>query len=176
MLLPQAVDESQLAGESATDYVRRVACAKARAGWQDRQRRFDLPVLAADTTVVCEAQVLGKPASLPEARQMLQLLSARSHQVLTAIAVAQGARVECEVVVTEVIFRTITADEIDAYWQCGEPQDKAGAYGIQGKGALFVTGVRGSYSNVVGLPLFETTRLLEQFGISTLALLQEQAA
>ena len=103
---------------------------------------------------------------------MLGLLSARTHQVLTAIAVLRGEQLQQTVVSTEVGFRQLTVDEIDAYWESGEPQDKAGGYGIQGKAALFVDRVSGSYSNVVGLPLFETASLLEHFGISGISLLK----
>jgi septum formation protein len=174
--LPQQIDESVRAGEKATDYVLRLAAAKAGAGWQDERRLLSLPVLAADTSVVCEGQVLGKPATLAEARAMLELLAGRRHQVLTAIAVGFAEQLQCKLVSTEVSFRNLSRAEIDAYWHSGEPQDKAGAYGIQGKAALFVESIKGSYSNVVGLPLFETAQLLESFGIATLGLLQEQAA
>jgi septum formation protein len=172
LLLPQQVDESVCAGESALPYVQRLAEQKAAAGWRDSRRLLDLPVLAADTTVVCEGSVLGKPASLAEAREMLGLLSARTHQVLTAIAVRQGEQVQKTVVSTEVSFRKLTLAEIDAYWSSGEPRDKAGAYGIQGEAALFVQRVSGSYSNVVGLPLFETAQMLELFGISCISILK----
>ncbi len=174
--LPQAVDESLRQGESAENYVQRVAGDKARAGWQDSRRLLDLPVLAADTSVVCDGEVLGKPGSWQEARDMLLRLSGRSHRVLTAVALRWNERQLVELVATEVNFRPLLPAEVDAYWHSGEPRDKAGAYGIQGLGALFVSGIVGSYSNVVGLPLFETARLLEQFGISSLALLKEQVA
>ena len=174
--LPQSVDESWRQGESAESYVQRVACDKARAGWRDSRRMLDLPVLSADTSVVCDGEVLGKPSSLQEARTMLLRLSGRSHRVLTAVALVRHERQLIELVSTEVSFRPLLPAEVDAYWYRGEPQDKAGAYGIQGLGALFVSGIVGSYSNVVGLPLFETARLLEQFGISSLALLKEQVA
>ncbi len=172
LLLPQHIDESLLAGESPEAYVQRLARHKAEAGWGDGNRLLDLPVLAADTTVVCEGCVLGKPATLAECREMLLMLSARTHQVLTAIAVIRGELLQQTVVSTEVGFRQLTLDEIDAYWQSGEPKDKAGAYGIQGKAALFVDRIAGSYSNVVGLPLYETGSLLEHFGISCIPLLK----
>lgn len=176
LVLPQHIDESLRAGEQADRYVLRLAAAKAGAGWQDLQRELPLPVLAADTSVVCNGQILGKPATLAEARAMLQLLSGRTHQVLTAIAVGFGEQLQTQVVSTDVSFRALSTAEIDAYWHGGEPRDKAGAYGIQGKGALFVERIAGSYSNVVGLPLFETVQLLSAFGITTQDLLQEQAA
>ncbi|MES2605543.1 MAG: Maf family protein [Pseudomonadota bacterium] len=174
VVIPQQIDESLRPGERADHYVLRLATEKAGAGWQDLQRELALPVLAADTSVVCEGQILGKPSTLEEARTMLQLLSGRTHQVLTAVAVGFEDMLQTRVVSTDVGFRQLSINEIDAYWHSGEPQDKAGAYGIQGKGALFVESITGSYSNVVGLPLFEAAQLLEAFGIHTLALLQER--
>lgn len=171
-LLPQAVDESLRPGEAASSYVRRVALEKAESGWYDKRRQLDLPVLAADTSVVCDGDVLGKPGSAAEAHAMLSLLSGRTHEVMTAVAVMHHGRTEVQLVSTAVSFRALAAAEIAAYWRSGEPFDKAGAYGIQGLAALFVAGINGSYSNVVGLPLFETALLLEQFGITSLALLE----
>lgn len=170
--LPQHLDESTKAGEQPAAYVERLARAKAEAGWADPARSLHLPVLAADTTVVCDGEILGKPGSLEEARTMLRRLSGRSHEVLTGIAVTLDAQTHAKVVSTAVSFRELRPDEIDAYWHSGEPCDKAGGYGIQGRAALFVTGIEGSYSNVVGLPLFETAQLLEVFGITSIALLQ----
>jgi len=171
-VLPQHIDESVQPGEDPAHYVLRLAQAKARSGWHDVLRQLPLPVLAADTSVVCDGHILGKPATLGEARAMLQRLSGRSHQVLTGIAAVQDERCRADVVSTEVTFRQLSTTEIDAYWRSGEPRDKAGAYGIQGRGALFVAGIEGSYSNVVGLPLFETALLLQNFGIDSTALLQ----
>jgi len=170
--LPQVVDESTRPGEAAAAYVQRVALEKAESGWHDQRRQLDLPVLAADTSVVVDERVLGKPSSLDETHAMLTLLSGRTHEVMTAVAVVHGNRNMVRLTSTSVSFRDITEAETVAYWRSGEPQDKAGAYGIQGLAALFVAGIRGSYSNVVGLPLFETALLLEQFGISSLALLE----
>lgn len=172
LVLPQQLDESVMPGEVPEHYVVRLATAKAQAGWRDQLRTLSLPVLAADTSVVCEGRILGKPATLQEARAMLQLLSGRTHQVLTGIAAVQHDHCQALVVSTEVSFKPLNTGEIDAYWHSGEPHDKAGAYGIQGRGALFVSGIRGSYSNVVGLPLFETVQLLKNFGISAGSLLQ----
>jgi septum formation protein len=172
LLLPQHIDESVRRGEPPGLYVQRLARQKAETGWYDSRRLLDLPVLAADTTVVCDGKVLGKPATMQEARAMLGLLSARTHQVMTAIAVQRGAQLQAMVVTTEVSFRKLAQDEIDAYWDSGEPQDKAGAYGIQGKAALFVDRISGSYSNVVGLPLYETAVLLEHFGITGISMLK----
>jgi septum formation protein len=169
MLLPQDIDESVLAGESPDAYVKRLASAKAASALRDVRYQQALPVLAADTTVVCEGQILGKPATLDEARTMLRLLSGRAHRVLTAVAVGLRAKTEVILVSTSVHFREIDENEIAAYWASGEPQDKAGGYGIQGLGALFVSHIEGSYSGVMGLPLFETLQLLKEFGVDPLA-------
>ena len=125
-------------------------------------------VVAADTTVVAGDEVLGKPASLDEALAMWRRLSGCSHQVLTGVAVGNAGRVEVQVVVTEVRFRAMAEAEMRAYWASGEPADKAGGYAIQGLGAIFVAGIAGSYSNVVGLPLAETAAMLASFGIRVL--------
>jgi septum formation protein len=136
-----------------------------------------MPVLAADTTVVCDDGILGKPQSLPDAVAMLEQLSGRTHQVMTAVALhepdAQSPQVRT--VTTQVTFRSLTADELTAYWHTGEPLDKAGAYAIQGLGAMFVSRIEGSYTNVVGLPVFETLQLLAAVGISGLSLLEGAA-
>jgi septum formation protein len=174
--LPQQVDERPHAGEAPADYVRRIALAKSAAALQDPCYKLALPVLAADTSVVCDGTVLGKPASLAEATTMLHMLAGRSHQVLTAVSVANERHGELVLVSTEVHFRVLHAAEITAYWHSGEPRDKAGAYAIQGLGAMFVSRIEGSYSAVVGLPLFETLQLLAKFGISCARLLQERAA
>jgi septum formation protein len=173
-VLVQDIDESPVAGESPERYVTRLAQQKAVAALRDPRCRLPLPVLAADTTVVCSGQVLGKPGTLNEARQMLQLLSGRTHQVLTAVAVALRNELEVTLVSTDVSFRELSAAEIDAYWATGEPCDKAGAYGVQGIGAAFVARIEGSYSGVVGLPLFETLQLLQKFGVSPLQQQEEQ--
>lgn len=175
-VLVQDIDEAQRPNEAPDAYVTRLAREKAEAALRDPRCRSPLPVIAADTTVVCGGRALGKPATLDEAREMLQLLSGNTHQVLTAVAVA--SRDECDValVTTDVRFRTIEADEIERYWATGEPRDKAGAYGIQGLGAMFVSRIEGSYSAVMGLPLFETLQLLRRFGVSALALKHGAAA
>ncbi len=164
----QDIDESLRPGEAAHAYVTRLACEKAKAALLDPRCGLPLPVVAADTSVVCEGRILGKPATLADARQMLQLLSGRTHQVMTAVAVALRNELDVALVSTEVEFRALGAAEIDAYWDTGEPRDKAGAYGVQGIGAAFVSRIEGSYSGVVGLPLFETLRLLQKFGVSPL--------
>ena len=160
------IDESVYEGESANDYVLRMAREKALAGIRMEPNKL---VLAADTTVVISGCILGKPENAEVARDMLRQLSGKTHQVLTAIALAkmiQGElKIESQVVITDVYFSVLTEQQIEQYVNSGEPMDKAGAYGIQSKAALFVERIEGSYSNVVGLPLAETGRLLEQFHV-----------
>jgi septum formation protein len=157
------VDEDVRGGEAATEYVRRLAAAKADAGWQTKS---DAPVLAADTTVVFEGMILGKPEDPQEAARMLLLLSGRTHEVLTAVALRSNRGIEVRVSHSLVTFRSIGSDEAAAYWDTGEPRDKAGAYAIQGCAAVFIAELRGSYSGVMGLPLFETAELLRAAGIA----------
>lgn len=155
-----SVDESIQPAEPAAAYVSRLALAKAQAG--ARRLSQPLPVLGADTSVVVDQQILGKPASFEEFAAMMQLLSGRRHQVMTAIALVTAEQQLQALSTTEVWFRTLQSDEIFAYWQSGEPRDKAGGYAIQGLAARFVSRIEGSYSGVVGLPLFETDQLLQQ--------------
>lgn len=159
------VDESVREGERPADYVLRLAREKALAGLAQAAEGV---VIAADTTVVVDDEVLGKPASEVEAMYMWRRLSGRTHQVLTGVAVGDTRHVETVAVSTRVHFRAITQAEMHAYWQSGEPGDKAGGYAIQGRGAVFVDAIEGSYSNVVGLPLSETAALLAHFGIRVL--------
>jgi septum formation protein len=173
VLLPQDIDESQRSGEVPAAYVRRLAQEKARSGLRDPACPPELPVLAADTSVVCDGRILGKPASLEHALGMLELLSGREHQVLTAVAVAQGSRLHEALSVSSVRFRAVERAELVAYWNSGEPCDKAGAYAVQGLGAMFISHIDGSYSGVMGLPLFETVQLLADFGITGTMLLAE---
>ncbi|XLX41277.1 Maf family protein [Ectopseudomonas mendocina] len=161
-----SIDENPLPAEPAAAYVERLAREKARAGLQLLGERTDAVVLGADTAVVLDGRILGKPADLNESRAMLQALSGRSHQVLTAVALASAERESARVVSSEVSFRPISEAEIEAYWASGEPCDKAGSYGIQGLAAVFVSQLQGSYSAVVGLPLCETAGLLGEFGIA----------
>lgn len=163
-LLAVSVDETPLPDEAAEDYVRRVALDKARAGLAVLPDA-NACVLAADTSVVLEQRILGKPADRAEGLAMLAALSGRSHRVLTAIVLANRGACEVRLVDSEVEFRSIDATEAQAYWDSGEPQDKAGGYAIQGWGAVFVSQLRGSYSAVVGLPLCETAQLLDRFGL-----------
>jgi septum formation protein len=143
------VDESLRAAESPEDYVRRIADAKAAAV---AKRRRDLPVIAADTIVVVDETVLGKPKDDQDARRMLRLLSGRTHEVLTGVTLSNG-RTQTAIDVTTVEFSPISDSEIDWYVASGEPADKAGAYAIQGLASRFIRAIEGSYSNVVGLPV-----------------------
>ncbi|MDP9082727.1 MAG: Maf-like protein [Pseudomonadota bacterium] len=162
-LVRGSIDEAVLPREPPVAYVTRLAAAKADAGWNTSR---DAPVLAADTVVVLNGKILGKPAGRPEAEGMLKQLSGRTHQVLTAVALRTANGVRSRLSRSEVDFRPIDAAEARAYWDTGEPCDKAGAYAIQGKAAIFVADLRGSYSGVMGLPLFETAELLAQAGVS----------
>jgi septum formation protein len=161
-----SIDENPLPAEPAAAYVERLAREKARAGLRALGERADAVVLGADTAVVLDGRILGKPADFDESRAMLRALSGRSHQVLTAVALVGAGRELARVVTSEVSFRAISDGEIEAYWASGEPCDKAGSYGIQGLAAVFVSQVQGSYSAVVGLPLCETAELLGEFGIA----------
>lgn len=153
------VDESVLDSETPAAYVQRVALAKAQAGWQQVTKKY--PVLGADTSVVCDGQILGKPRDTDHAAQMLNLLSNRQHQVLSAVALVNGEHEQVVLSISEVTFRLLTTKEIQAYIATGEPLDKAGAYAIQGRAAVFIANLNGSYSGVMGLPLFETAQLLK---------------
>ena len=160
------IDETAEKNEVAGKLVLRLAREKALAA---EQRDFDdLAVLAADTVVVVDTQIFGKPTGEDNAIAMLMTLSGRTHQVTTAVAVRWGERLETAVSTTAVNFRDIHPDQAVAYWQSGEPVDKAGGYAIQGLGGMFVAGIEGSYSGVVGLPVFETVKLLEVAGIQAL--------
>lgn len=156
------VDESLLPAEQPADYVARLARLKAATV---RQRGEALPVLAADTTVVLEGSVYGKPSGRDHGLAMLAALAGRTHQVLTAVALATDRSVALCINSSSVRFRNIERAEIEAYWDTGEPRDKAGGYAIQGYGAVFVTALSGSYSSVMGLPLLETAELLRAAGL-----------
>jgi septum formation protein len=160
------IDEAVLAGERAAAYVVRIACAKAHTV---RSRGTPLPVLAADTTVVVDGLICAKPTGRADAIAMLGQLSGRTHQVLTAVALATAAGVDFRLSASDVRLRRVSPEECAAYWGTGEPRDKAGGYAIQGRGALFVEHLTGSYSGVMGLPLFETGELLAAAGVPCLA-------
>ena len=167
--LPADIDETPKEGEAAVEYVRRMACEKNQAAvaqWfaaHDHEPEF--AVLTADTTVADGTAILGKPESEADAVDMLERLSGRTHQVLTAVSVYwQGVRHDV-VQTSEVHFKTLTAEEIAAYVASGEPMDKAGAYGIQGLGGIFVEHLQGSFTGVMGLPVYETAQLLKSLGL-----------
>jgi septum formation protein len=160
------LDETALRGESPLAYVSRLAQAKATVGWERSGDSAGAPVLAADTAVVLDGSILGKPAGLNDAMAMLLKLSGRTHEVLTAVALRTAAGMEVKVSRSAVMFRSIDPDEARAYWETGEPSDKAGAYAIQGYAAIFISDLKGSYSGVMGLPLFETAELLKAAGIT----------
>ena len=168
------VDETPHPGEAPAEYVIRLALTKAQAGRNGLGDRRPLPVLAADTAVVVENEILGKPQDREEALAMLALLSGRRHKVLTGVALA-GDEMESRLSVSTVTFRTVTRNEATAYWRSGEPADKAGAYAIQGLGAIFISRLEGSYSGVMGLPLFETAELLRNAGIDLLLPVKEKS-
>ena len=164
-LLDVCVDESSLPNEEPRLYVTRLARAKADAGWSRREAATGAPVLAADTAVIIDDAILGKPRDEAGAVKMLAQLSGRSHQVMSAVALRSEAGIEARVSRSVVTFRAIGAAEALRYWQTREPCDKAGGYGIQGFGAVFITDLRGSYSGVMGLPLYETAELLDTAGV-----------
>jgi septum formation protein len=161
---PPDVDETVLPNEAPDTYVERVARAKAQAGWKLlRLRNLPLaPVLAADTTVALAGKSLGKPADRKQAAEMLASLSGQRHEVLTAVALMRDDEVESALSRSEVQFKKLSPAEIAQYVATGESDDKAGAYAIQGRAARFVVELRGSYSGVMGLPLYETSQLLEK--------------
>lgn len=156
------IDEAVLPGESPREYVTRMASEKAMAIYRKGET---LPVLAADTTVVLDDVIFGKPVDRADGLAMLSSLSGRTHDVLTAVALAQNGNVVLSVSTSAVRFRPLTLDECEAYWETGEPCDKAGGYAIQGLGSVFVEWLSGSYSGVMGLPLFETSGLLRDAGL-----------
>ncbi|CFQ42115.1 MULTISPECIES: Maf family protein [Yersinia] len=160
-VLKTEVEEQRQPEESAQRYVQRLAQDKARAGVEVAPQ--DLPVLGADTIVVLNGQVLEKPRDTAHAQQILSALSGQQHQVITAVSLADQQDMLSAMVVTDVTFRVLSQLEISNYIATGEPMDKAGAYGIQGKGGCFVRSINGSYHAVVGLPLVETHELLSNF-------------
>ncbi len=169
-LLSVEIDESVQVNEKAEDYVKRLALQKAQAGLAllcDLDKLSDSektkPVLGSDTIVVLDGKILGKPSDKSHAIEMLQQLSGRQHQVMTGVALVNQTKQQVELSVSDVTFRNIDLSEIEQYWQTGEPADKAGAYAIQGAAAVFVQYLSGSYSGVMGLPLYETSQLLTTF-------------
>jgi septum formation protein len=162
-VLAAHIDETAYPGEIPRDYVMRMARQKALAVLD---RGEALPVLAADTTVVLDEIIYGKPRNRDEGVAMLQRLSDRTHEVMTAVAVAEPRGVALRLNVSSVRFRKLTLEECNAYWETGEPHDKAGGYAVQGAAAVFIESLSGSYSGVMGLPLFETAELLRAAGVT----------
>ena len=156
------IDESLKYGERGEDYVRRLALNKASALVTDK---LSPPVLGADTAIVCRDNIFGKPEDFEHFKKMFQALSGGKHVVLSAVAVNNGKSSRVLVCETSVSFRVITNQEINYYWSTGEPRDKAGGYAIQGKGAIFIKHISGSYSGVVGLPIYETSQLMKDFDV-----------
>jgi len=159
------IDETPLAGENVSDMVLRLAETKA----QEAAKQHSGLVLGSDTAVELDGVIFGKPKDEQDALDMLARLSGQSHRVLTGVAIVSGDRVWRDLSVTRVSFREIQADEARQYWQSGEPEGKAGAYAIQGRGGVFVDSISGSYSGVVGLPVFQTARLLQQAGVGVMS-------
>jgi septum formation protein len=159
-----SVDETAGRGEAPEDYVCRLALAKARSV-VDSNVDGQIPVLGADTIVVSANQILGKPVDRNDALNMLKMLSGRTHVVYSAVALCLGDEQALRMSTTKVTFRTLNSADCERYWQSGEPEGKAGAYAIQGLGALFISAISGSYSGVVGLPIYETCQLFDHFGV-----------
>jgi len=165
--LPAAIEERPLADEAPRDYVMRLAAAKARTGAAVVAARglAPRPVLGADTEVVLDGKILGKPADAAQARAMLASLSGRTHAVLTAVAIIAGDQAHTALSESRVTFGDLSDAEIERYWASGEPADKAGGYAIQGRAAAFVKRIEGSYSGIVGMPLYEVVELLRKVGV-----------
>ncbi len=161
--IPVDINENVKRGETPHDYVSRMAYEKAEVGWSESTRLLDIPLLAADTSVVLANQILGKPHNKQDAIKMLERLSGETHQVITCVAVKNSQKLELVTSITDVTFATLSEHQIDYYVNTGDCLDKAGSYGIQGYAARFVRSLSGSYSGVVGLPLFETANLLDRF-------------
>lgn len=170
-VVPAGIPEQHQRGESPEAYVQRIAAEKSLAVQTLEDDR--LPVLAADTEVVLDGRIFGKPRNQAHASEMLGRLSGRDHTVFSAVSLRHGVNHWAALSVSNVRFRTLSADEIAAYWRTGEPCDKAGAYAIQGFGAVFVERLTGSFSGVMGLPLHETAELLSRIGLSPLSRTQQ---
>jgi septum formation protein len=160
------IDEKRLPGEGVEQCVQRLAHQKAERVYLSHGRAAGLPVMAADTAVILGDHMFGKPASRTECLAMLAQLSDRTHRVLTAVALQTSTGVSSHLSDSRVRFRALSSEECARYWDSGEPQDKAGAYAIQGYAAAFIAELHGSYSGVMGLPLFETAELLQRAGIA----------
>jgi septum formation protein len=174
-VLPQDIDEERLPGEAPDDFVCRLAIAKAEAALASLKENQEVACLGSDTTVVCNGEIFEKPVDEADALRILTALSGQTHQVMTAVALATRGITQFRQSVSEVTFRELSEAEIRAYWSSGEPADKAGAYGIQGLGAVFVSEIKGSYSGIMGLPIMETLWLLKEVGITSISILGQQA-
>ena len=174
IVLPQDIDESPLPAEKPKNLVKRLAMAKAKSAFATLSDTDHRLILGSDTIVVCDDEILGKPKNKADGLAMLRLLSGRTHQVLTAVALLNHDKQAWTMSVTDVSFTSLNDAEIEAYWESEEPFGKAGAYAVQGLGAMLVNEIHGSYSGVVGLPIFETVNLLKNFGIDIKAILQNQ--
>lgn len=163
LVRPSDIDERLVDAERPDDYVRRLAIEKARV-----QSAQDQVVIAADTIVLIDDSILGKPVDQAQGLDMLMRLSGRSHQVMTGVALAGPGGLITRTVVSTVRFKAFDRLFAERYWATGEPKDKAGSYGVQGLGAVFIEHLEGSYSNVMGLPLFETAQMLEKMGVRIL--------
>jgi septum formation protein len=159
---PVDLDESRLGSEKPADYVSRLAAAKARALWERLAPAERLPVLGSDTTVALGEEIFGKPHDQDEGIAMLQRLSGRTHQVFTAVALYSSQGCDLRLSISDVTFGTLSAEECAAYWASGEPRGKAGGYAVQGRAAVFIKHIAGSYSGIMGLPLAETAELLKK--------------
>lgn len=175
VLHPQNIDESRLQDELPEDYVCRLAKTKAETALSLTDKQSNSACLGSDTTVVCDNEIFEKPLDETDAHRILKTLSGRTHFVLTAVALAKSEGTEVLLSKSEVTFKTLTEGEITSYWQTGEPVDKAGAYGIQGLGAMFVKDIKGSYSGIMGLPVFETISLLAKIQISAEKVLENNS-
>jgi len=172
-VLPADIDESPSINEPPAIYVKRMALEKAQAiqiilsQQSTRSTKQNTIIIAADTSVVIDNKILGKPVNLQDSLSMLRLLSGQTHQVMTSLCVldCRSNEVTLQNIITKVTFRSITDSEIEQYWLSGEPQDKAGSYGAQGLGSIFIEHISGSFSAVIGLPMFETAQLLKQVGV-----------
>lgn len=173
---PVDIDEAAQAHEPPADYVIRLARSKAEALWERLAERERRPVLGSDTTVAIGDVILGKPRDRDDGIAMLRQLAGRTHHVYTAVALRSGSGVESRLSASDVAFRALSDEEMQAYWDTGEPADKAGGYAIQGHAAVFIERIAGSYSGIMGLPLFETAGLLGTIGWNPLARATDEPA
>ena len=171
-LLPQNIDETRITGEIPEDHVCRLARTKAESALLELDTNIEAACLGSDTTVVLKGDVFEKPVDEADAQRILTCLSGKTHQVLTAVALATSDLTQVLLSASKVTFKDLTDEEINKYWLTGEPADKAGAYGIQGLGGIFVKDIKGSYSGIMGLPILETVALLSTIGITSEQILE----